>query len=120
MGTNLHVVADLNEVVEFDAFGDHGIVQCTSINTGVGANLHIVTNAHCAQLLDLDPGTLMWSKAKSVSTNDNTGMKGAALSDGATVADRDMGCQSRSSTDRRFCTNDTMCSDAGIRGNVRP
>ena len=38
MRTDLHVVADLDLVVELDAFVNHGVIDGTAINRGVGAD----------------------------------------------------------------------------------
>jgi hypothetical protein len=47
-----HVVADLDQVVELDAVLDHRVVQRAAVDAGVGADLHVVADAHRAQLLD--------------------------------------------------------------------
>ena len=46
MATNMHVVANLNEIVEFDAVFNHCVLQGTTVNTGIGTNFHIVANTH--------------------------------------------------------------------------
>jgi hypothetical protein len=61
---DVHVVADLDQVVELDAVVQHGVVQRAPVDAGVGANLHVVANAHGAQLLDLDPAPWLGAKPK--------------------------------------------------------
>jgi hypothetical protein len=51
---------------------NHGVIQCTAVDAGVGADLHIVADAHAPQLLDLDPAPAV-GKAEAVGTDDHTG-----------------------------------------------
>jgi hypothetical protein len=48
-----HVVADVNEVVEFRAVGDACFFECAAINGGIGADLDIVFNEQRALLREL-------------------------------------------------------------------
>jgi hypothetical protein len=77
---NMHVVADLYQVVEFDAVLDHSVIQRATVNAGIGTNLNIIADAHPAQLLDFLPTTGMRRKAKAIRAYDNAGVKNAALS----------------------------------------
>ena len=45
-----HVVPDLYQVVEARAGADHGILQRTAIDRGIGADLHIVLEDHAPEL----------------------------------------------------------------------
>jgi hypothetical protein len=42
------VVADLDEVIDLGAFTDHRVARRASVDTGSGADLHIVLNDHTA------------------------------------------------------------------------
>lgn len=47
-----HVVADLHQVVEFDAVFEHGVGQGSPVDTGVGTNFDVVADHHGPQLLN--------------------------------------------------------------------
>ena len=66
MATNSNVVADLDEVIELYAVFDHRVVQRTSIYAGIGANLDVVTDPDCAQLLYFFPSPLRGCKPEPV------------------------------------------------------
>ena len=85
----VHVVSDLYQVVEFDAILDHCIANRATVNAGIGADFHIVANAHPPQLLDLDPLALLLRKAKTICTNDRPRMHNATLANGAIFTERD-------------------------------
>ena len=65
MPADAHVVADLDQVVELDAVLDHRVVERAAVDAGVGADLHVVADAHGTELLDLDPGALDAARSRS-------------------------------------------------------
>ena len=89
IATNVHVVANLDKVVEFDAVFDHRVAQRTTIDAGVGANFNVVTYANSAQLFYLDPVTFVRRETKPVRTNDHATMDQAAGTNTATIPHRD-------------------------------
>ena len=95
------VVPNLNQVVELDTILNDGVTQGTAVNAGVGADLHIVANAHGAELFDLFPGFTVRGKAKSVGANHHPWVKNAALTHHAAFADGDMGLENGASTNTR-------------------
>ena len=64
---DVHVVANLNEVVEFDTVFNEGVLQGASVDASVGANLYIIANFHGTELFNFFPSALVQGKAKSVS-----------------------------------------------------
>ena len=50
VGADVHVVANLDQVVQLDAVFNHGVVQRTAIDAGVGSDLDIVADAHGARV----------------------------------------------------------------------
>ena len=99
VGAHMDVVTDLDQVVELDAVFDHGVFEGTAVNAGVGTDLDIVANAHCAQLLDLDPLPLMGGEAKTIGTDHNTRMHDATRTDGAVFTYRHAGFEHRCGPD---------------------
>ena len=73
--TDVHVVADLNQVVEFDAVFNHGVVQRAAVNASVGADFHIVADAHRPQLFNFFPLPLVQGKTKTVSADHDPRMQ---------------------------------------------
>lgn len=79
-----HVVGDLDEVVELDAVFDHRIEQGATVNAGVGADFHVVTDAYRAEVLDLDPLCAVLRKAKPIRTEHHPGVDEATAAEHAT------------------------------------
>jgi hypothetical protein len=113
MAPYVHVVTDLHQVVEFDAVFDDRVAQCTTVDAGVGTNLHVVADAHSAQLLDLDPGTFFRRKAKAIGPDHGTGMHDATRTDMAVFAHGD--ARFEPSVGANVCTplNHAQRADAG-------
>lgn len=72
MRTDMHVVSNLYQVVELDAVFNHGVLQRAPVNAGVGTNFNIIADTHPAELLDFLPPSLVWCKAKAISSNHDT------------------------------------------------
>src|SRR5574344_2003126 len=70
-----NVMGNLHQVVDLHSIADDGIVQCSPVDTGVGTDLHVVADAHGAQLGDLEPLTSLRRKTETVRTNDNPGVQ---------------------------------------------
>ncbi len=88
MCTNLHVVADLHQVVQLDPIGNHCVLQGAAVNAGVGADFDIVADAHRAKLLYLFPSTAVRGKAEAIGTDHHARMNQAALADMAVLRHR--------------------------------
>src|SRR5688572_33259838 len=52
MRADAHVVADLNLVVELGALLDHGVVERSAVDGGVGSDLDVVAEGYSADLRD--------------------------------------------------------------------
>src|SRR5712664_3451838 len=50
MPADRHIVTDLDLIVDFGAFADHGVAQTASIDSRPGADLHVVLNQDAAGL----------------------------------------------------------------------
>ncbi len=68
---NVHVVAYLNQIVEFDAILNDRVLKRPTIDAGIGTNFDIVSNFDGAQLLYFFPGALIGCKAETIGSNDN-------------------------------------------------
>ena len=115
----MHIVGNLDQVVEFDTVFNHGVVQRTAVDTGVGTNFHIVADAHTAQLLNLDPLPLILCKTKAIGSNDSARMHDATLADGAVRTERYARFEPAARTDRSALLDHAHGADDGIRRNMR-
>ncbi len=115
----LHVVPDLNEVVELHTVFNHRVLQSSTIDARVGADFHIVTNAHGPQLFDLDPSPLVGSKAKTVCADDHPRMQQATRTDLAVFAQRDPGREHRAFTYHSAAFDHAQRPDSRRRVNLR-
>ena len=112
------MVSNLHEIIDLDAIFNDGVVECPAIHTGVGADFHVITNAHSAQLLNLFPLPCRWCKTKAVSTNHHPRMNDAARTHHAALADGDTRLEHRISTNDRSCINHTLRADIGALMNL--
>ena len=55
MITNDNVVSDLDLIIQNHAIANNGIVDCTTVHCGAGANFYIGTNGDTADLMKLGP-----------------------------------------------------------------
>ena len=72
MRPDANVVANLNQVIELHTIFNDGILQCTSVNAGVGANFNIIANPDRSQLFDFFPHSLVRGKAKAIGPHHHT------------------------------------------------
>ena len=112
--SDAYVVADLHQIVELDAVFQHRVLQCATVNAGIGPDLDVVANQHRAELFDFDPAAAVRCKTETVRTNYRTGVDDAALANAAIVADRDMG--------RKPAARPNACirANGAMRGNLHP
>ncbi len=68
---NVHVVAYLNQVVEFDAILNDCVLKRATIDAGIGTYFDIISNFDGTQLLYFFPGALIGCKAETIGANDN-------------------------------------------------
>src|SRR4029077_15945665 len=86
MYANLHVVPDVDEVVELDALGDTRVVQRAAIDGGVCADLYVVADLHDAHLRKFPVSAIAVNVAESIRPNPCARMKLDAVADsGASV-----------------------------------
>src|SRR5262245_29786875 len=79
--TNLDVVRNLNEVVEFCAPADDGSLQRTAVDARVRSNLDVVLDDHAAHLRELHIAIPISHKPKAIRPNDRPGMDDDVIAD---------------------------------------
>ena len=75
VGTDVGVVGNLNQVVEFHALANVGRTHGRAVNAGVGTNLHIILDSNDTNLRNLVVSVRTWSEAEAISTDDATCME---------------------------------------------
>ena len=85
------IVADLNQVIKFDAILNHSVFNGAAVNASVGTDFHLVSDDHTAELLDLYPFTLVKGEAETVCAYHHPGMKNAIFTHDTFVGNGDPG-----------------------------
>ena len=74
VGANMDVVGDLNQIIEDDAIGNDGVFDRPSVDRGIRADIHVVTDHHRSQLRDFQPGAVITSKTEAIATDNDSWM----------------------------------------------
>ena len=75
----MHVVPDLNQVVEAHAVADYRVVKGAAVDYGVGADLHVISDAERTELRNLAPASALVGRlAEAVRTQHGARMHQAA------------------------------------------
>ena len=106
------VVTDLDLIVDLTPFADHRLTKAGAIHRGRGTDLDVVPDPDNAELLDLPVSALHKLKAKAVGPNHDPRMQDDAVSDKATLANRDVRPDHTILPDHDPFSNDGTCSDA--------
>ena len=114
----MHVVSDLDQVVELDTILDHRVFERAAVDAGVGANFHIVANAHRAELFDLFPLARMRRKTKTIGANHHAGVHDAALAHLAALPHRHPTVQDRARADARASFHHAQRADHSVRRDL--
>lgn len=96
---DVHVVADLDQVVELHAIFDDRVFEGTAIDAGIGPDLDIVADADGTELFDLDPRTFVRGQPEAVGANHHARVQQTAGADGAALRHRDARLEHRVGTD---------------------
>ncbi|MNJ02161.1 hypothetical protein D3C73_1620260 [compost metagenome] len=72
MITDLNVVGDLDLVVELHTITENGIGQCAAVDSGIHANLYIVTDQHTTDLGNFLPDTFLIGKTETFAAEHGT------------------------------------------------
>ena len=142
------VVRNLHLIVDFDAITDDGVVNCATINGGIGTDFNIVPNHHTADLRDFSPACLIRLETKAVGSDHrsrvhdaampqthsgmdySTGMHFAVIANFGGVMNRRLRVNSAANADFRVCADKCECVNLrarnlrrrinrGARGNTR-
>src|SRR5204863_3744499 len=90
MFADLHVVSDLDEIIDLGPLAYHGLAERRAIDGGTGADLDIVLDPHDSDLGDLVMFATVRRKTVTVGTDDDTGMDDAPAADASAVVNDDV------------------------------
>ena len=110
VGTDVAVVCDLHEVVQFHTAANIGRAHRRTVHAGVCADFNVILNADIANLRNLLIALSGRREAKTVGTDDTAGMQNDAIADLAVVIDRHIGIEHAVLPDTGVLLND----DAGV------
>ena len=79
--TNLYVMANMDQIIDFHASGDAGIVQRAAINGGIRSDFHIVANFDNPHLRKFPVAALAKRVAETVRAQYGSGMDLHAIAD---------------------------------------
>src|SRR5262249_33063723 len=82
---NLHIVSDMDQVIQFYAFGDARVVERAAIDRGVCANLDVVADFHNSSLRKLPILPFSESVSKAVRADHRSRMNFDPMSDSNVV-----------------------------------
>ena len=116
-----YVMANLHQIVQLHTVLDHRVLQSTTVDTGVGADFDIISDAYRAKLLYLLPATLVRRKAKAIGAYDRARVNDAARADRASFGQRHAGMKAATQAHLSVLADHTMlgnahaCSDHSAR-----
>ncbi len=87
---DLHVVADLDQVIDLGPLPDHGLAESGAIDRRSGADFHIVLDPDNADLRDLMVLPLVKREPVAIGADDHAGMDDATTADARAVVDADV------------------------------
>ena len=111
MPTDGHVVADLNQVVDFGAFLNPSAAEAGAVDGGIGANLDIAVDLNSAGLGDFFMTTFTEFVTKPLGADHDSIVKDHSVAHRATLAYGDVGVEMAVVTKRRFFADKAACFD---------
>ena len=120
MGAGLHVVGDLDEVIDLASLADDGATEAGAIDGGIGPNLDVITDLHNAGLRNLDMPSLLELITKATGTDDGTRLKDHSISKDAALTDDGAGMKVTTFTKAHFVADQASGSNHGIGSDHSP
>ena len=118
---DLHVVSDLDQVVELHAAADDGRVGLRAVDAGVGADLHVVLDDDVAQLGDLvEASGGVGHESEAVGADDGPGVEDAAAADDAPLVDLHARIERRAVADPHAAADVYLRVDLAVAAHFGP
>src|SRR5579862_10051873 len=114
--SHLHVVPDLNEIINHGTGSDHGVRLGAAIDRRVGADLDVIAKTHEPQLRHLDRRRGVWSKAEPVLADPDAGIDphpraGDAMADRGVGANPNIIAKNDGTSDHRVGADEATLAD---------
>ncbi len=110
MFSHRHVMGDLHKVVDLRTMLDDGLAERRAVDRDIRAEFYVVFNRHTSKLRNLVVPTEMLHVAEPVGSDDGSTMDRDSGSDGAALANHDVGEEHGVVPDRRIGSDE----DSGI------
>src|SRR5579871_328536 len=119
MASDLRVVPDLHQIINFGALADHSIAECTSVDGRVGADLNLVLHDHPAKLRNFHMAIGAGRKSETRAADLGAGLNDGIVTD---IRKRYDGVGSNLSTaaDHHATADNGMRSDVRLLANLGP
>src|SRR2546430_15926594 len=111
--SNLHVVSDMYQIIDFDAFGNTRIVQRAAIDRGVRADLHVVTYFYDTSLRKFPVPAFAKRVAETVRSQNSSRVNLDA------IAYSRIRIKVHARMDSAVVSNPTPSADHAVRANLR-
>src|SRR5690606_36306360 len=111
---DLHVVRDMDQVVEFHAFAQDGAAERSAIDRTVRADLHIILDHHVADLRDLLAATRSRGETDTIAADHCAAVNDTVLSDYAIRVGLHPGENDRALTDRHIVADEALRMDLHV------
>jgi hypothetical protein len=90
MHPNLHIVCDLDEIIDFGAGADPRAAKAGTVDCRIRANLHVVIDLNYPGLWDFDVASILELEPEAVAAQDDPAMQNHSRPHHATCADRNV------------------------------
>ncbi|CQR22539.1 Uncharacterised protein [Yersinia enterocolitica] len=104
-------MCNLTLVINDDAIANNRIIQCTTVNRCTGTDLNPIANMYRTELWYFYPVATIICIAKTICTNDRTGLNQTVLPDYNFMINGNIGPQTATSTNVSILTNKTARTD---------
>src|SRR5258708_12442208 len=118
MGSNLHIVTYMHQVIQLHSFRNPRIVQRPSVNRSVPPNLHIVRNLHQPRLRKFPITLAIECKSKPIRSQHRSRMNLHTMSDAHSRVKRHSWVNSAVFSDPASRSNHTVRSNLRAISNV--
>src|SRR5262245_2810742 len=120
MGSDRHVVSDLNQIVDLGALLDDCFAQCGSINRDVRTKLDVVLDRDSAKLWNFVVPPLILYIAETVASDHRAAVNNHPCSDCAAFPDDDIRIEERIVTNGRIAADEHTGIECYPRPNRHP
>ena len=109
MITDVHVVGDVNQVIQLDPVADNRIAQCSPVDRGIGTYRDIISQLYPAELRNKNPRCTIPGMTESVCAEHCTAMYQAAVTYTCIMVNRRISEDDTVCTDLNTTTNEAAC-----------